>query len=139
MVLTRSGMYHWKHELCFYGWVRGKPCPWYGDRSQVSVWEIGESRQDRVHPTQKPLELFARPIRNHTQPGEIAYEPFCGSGSQMIACQQLERRCFAMEIEPRYVDAAVSRWQRFTGQPAISDDGRTFQPAEQEPEQEPGG
>jgi DNA modification methylase len=109
MVLTRSGMYHWKHELCFYGWIRGKPCEWYGDKSQVSVWEIGESLQGRLHPTQKPVELFARPIQNHTRPREVVYEPFSGSGSQLLAAEQTGRICHAMELAPKFVAVALER------------------------------
>lgn len=118
MVLTRSGQYHWRHELAFYGWIRGKPCPWLGDKSQTSVWEIGESQQGRQHPTQKPVELFVRPIRNHTQEGDAIYEPFSGSGSQIIAAEQTRRRCLALELEPRYVQVAIDRWEQFTGQQA---------------------
>lgn len=109
MVLTRSGMYHWKHELCFYGWIRGKPCDWLGDKSQVSVWELGESSQGRLHPTQKPVELFTRPIKNHTLRGDVIYEPFAGSGSQFIAAEQEGRVCYGMEIEPKYCAVTLER------------------------------
>jgi len=118
MVLTRSGMYHWKHELCFYGWIRGKQPAWHGDKSQVSVWEIGEKIQGRVHPTQKPVELFARPMLNHTLRGELVYEPFSGSGSQLSCAEQLGRRCYAMEISPHYCDVAVQRWETLAGKKA---------------------
>ena len=127
MVLTRSGMYHWKHELCFYGWIRGKPCLWLGDKSQVSVWEVGEKQQGRVHPTQKPVELFARPILNHLRAGEICYEPFAGSGSQIVAAEQLNRRCYAIELEPKYVDVCCKRWANATGKPPVLESsGKTF-------------
>ena len=115
MVLTRSGMYHWKHELCFYGWIRGNPCAWLGNKSQVSVWELGESQSGRNHPTQKPVALFDAPILNHTRKGDIVYEPFAGSGSQFIAAHQLSRKCYGLEIEPKYCDVIVSRWEKFTG------------------------
>ncbi len=110
LILGR-GDYHWRHELCFYGWVRGKRCRWLRGRDQNTVWEIGR-QNDNVHPTQKPLALFEVPILNHLRPGEIAYEPFSGSGSQLVAAQQLGRRCFAIEIEPRYVDVSVLRLMR---------------------------
>lgn len=119
MVLTRSGQYHWKHELCFYGWIRGTPCHWYGNKSQVSVWEIGESQRGRQHPTQKPVALFLPPIHNHTQPGDAVYEPFSGSGSQFIAAEQTDRRCIGIELEPRYVQVAIDRWEAFTGKKAV--------------------
>jgi DNA modification methylase len=114
LILTRSGMYHWKHELCFYGWITGKRCPWYGDKSQVSVWEVGYDDRGE-HPTQKPVELFRRPILNHTKKGEACYEPFAGSGSQFIAAEDLGRKCFGLEISPRWCDAIVERWQDHTG------------------------
>ena len=71
-----------------------------------------------LHPTQKPVEVFARPIRYHTLPGEICLEPFSGSGSQIIAAERLGRRCFAIELAPAYVDVAVERWEKFTGKKA---------------------
>ena len=105
------GEYHWKHELCFYGWRRGNRPDFYGERNQTTVWEINyaEGRNDREHPTQKPIELFDRPILNHTKANEIAYEPFAGSGSQFIAAHRLNRRCFGCEIEPRYADVILRR------------------------------
>lgn len=108
-VLTRSGMYHWQHEPCLYGWRQGHMPPWYGDKSQSTVW-MGERDDDRnLHPTQKPLFLWLRPLLNHTQPGEIAYEPFSGSGGQILACEQLGRLCYAMELSPGYVAVALER------------------------------
>jgi DNA modification methylase len=127
MVLTRSGMYHWRHELCFYGWRRGNKPEWYGSKGQTSVWDdmAKESKAGRNHPTQKPVELFERPIGNHALPGEVIYEPFSGSGSQIIAAEKTDRECRAMEIDARYIDAAIIRWQSFTGQQATLN-GKTF-------------
>lgn len=115
------GDYHWRHELCFYGWVKGKRPPFYGERNQTTIWEVGREN-DKIHPTQKPVELFAIPMRNHTRSGEVVYEPFSGSGSQLIAAEQLGRRCYAMELEPKYVDVAVARWEKFTGRKAVRAD-----------------
>lgn len=121
------GDYHWRHELCFYGWHEGHRAKWLGDRSQTTVWEVGREN-DHIHPTQKPCELFERPMRFHTVPGDVCAEPFSGSGTQFIAAEKTGRRCFGMEIEPRYVDVIVRRWQTFTGQSAtLSGDGRTFE------------
>ena len=126
LVLTRSGQYHWRHELCFYGWVRGHPCPWYGDKSQTSVWEVSHG-EERGHPTQKPVELFTRPMLNHTKPGEACYEPFSGSGSQFIAAEHLGRVCYGLEIEPRYCDVALERWMNLTGKsPVREGDGAEY-------------
>lgn len=116
--LTRSGMYHWKHEPCFYGWVRGHQPPWYGPKNQTSVWEVGRDT-GTVHPTQKPVDIWAPGLQNHTKPGQIAYEPFSGSGSQIIAAERAGRRCYAMELAEPYVDVAVRRWQEYTGKKAI--------------------
>lgn len=118
-VLTRSGMYHWSHEPAFYGWVKGEQPEWYGPKNQSSVWEVGRDTDRGYHPTQKPIELFEIPMRNHTRVGDVCYEPFSGSGSQLIAGEHLSRRVFAMEIEPRYVDAAIRRWQKATGKTAM--------------------
>ena len=120
-VMTRSH-FLWKHEPCFYGWRRGKqpskerrPPP-----AETTIWEIGQAgEQDGIHPTQKPRDIFRRPIGWHTRPGELVYEPFSGSGTQIIAAEELGRRCFAMELSPGFVDAAVLRWQKATGKDAI--------------------
>jgi DNA modification methylase len=122
VLLLGRGDYHWKHELCFYGWVRGNRPPFYGPRNQTTVWEIAGVKQgeraDMNHPTPKPVALWMQPIDNHTKPGEVMYEPFSGSGSQIIAAEQTGRRCYAMELSPNYVDVAVRRWQQFTGKRA---------------------
>lgn len=117
-VLTRSGMYHWRHELCFYGWVRGNMPPWFGEKNQTSIIMAGRDEDSGQHPTQKPVVLFEIPMQNHVEKGGVCYEPFCGSGSQIIAAERLGRRCNALEIEPRWVDVAVERWQSFTGKKA---------------------
>lgn len=133
-VLTRSGMYHWRHELCFYGWRRGHMPAWHGNKSQTSVWDdLRHEGGDHEHPTQKPIELFERPILNHTKRGDAIYEPFAGSGSQIIAAEMTGRACHAIEIEPRYVDVGCRRWMAFTGQSAtLEADGRTFAAIEAE-------
>lgn len=116
------GDYHWKHELCFYGWQRGHRAPFYGQRNQDTVWLLAEGggtiRKDQHHPTQKPVELFVRPIENHTRPDEPIYEPFAGSGSQFIAAEQTQRHCLGIEIEPGYCQVIIDRWEAFTGQQA---------------------
>ncbi len=119
------GDYHIKHELCFYGWRRGHRPEFYGARNQDTVWAIGQdvSNSKKQHPTQKPVELFARPIRNHTKEGEIVYEPFSGSGSQFIAAEQLGRRCYGLELSPAYCDVIVERWENLTGGKATRQKG----------------
>jgi len=127
-VLTRSH-YLWKHEPCFMGWVRPHRPPKVADETLASTWVIpslnGEERPD--HPTPKPLECFAIPMRQHVARGGLCYEPFSGSGSQIMAGEATGRRVFAMEISPAYVDVAVERWQAETRRDAILDgDGRSF-------------
>ena len=128
-VLTRS-RYLWKHEPCLMGWIKGNMPP-KADGAQFlsSVWDIhglsGEERPD--HPTPKPLDCFAIPMRQHAEPGGLCYEPFSGSGSQIMAGESVGRRVYALEISPVYVDVAVERWQNATGKSAVLDnDGRTF-------------
>lgn len=87
---------------------------------ETTVWDIPKPRKSETgHSTQKPVECMARPVRNNSKRGELVYEPFSGSGTTIIACQQLGRRCLAMELSPAYVDIAVRRWQNFTGRPAV--------------------
>ena len=86
----------------------------------TDVWELdwdGKKRQpgDIEHPTVKPVEVFAIPMRVHTTPGDICYEPFSGGGTQIIAAEKLSRKCYAMELEPFFVDVAVKRWEQWTG------------------------
>ena len=111
--------YMWQHEPCFYGWRQGKQPRRRPPTTGTTVWHVSQlGEHDGAHLTQKPAELFRRPIESHTRPGEICYEPFLGSGTQLIAAHQLARRCFAMELEPAYVDVAVARWAAFTGEAA---------------------
>ena len=114
-VLTHS-FFLWQHEPCFVGWVQSK-MPKRKPPSDVStVWNVDQRfEQMGVHPTQKPVELFIRPIEYHTEPGEIVYEPFSGSGTQIIAAERTGRVCYAIEQEPAYIDVAVARWEAFTG------------------------
>lgn len=128
LVLSR-GDYHWQHEPCWYA-VREKATGhWTGDRKQTTVWNIASRDQDAatIHGTQKPVECMRRPMVNNSSPGQAVYEPFSGSGTSIIAAETCGRQCFAMELDPAYVDVAVLRWQAFSGSTAILDgDGRTF-------------
>lgn len=90
----------------------------YGPRNQSTTWHVGRDDGKAVHPTQKPVALFEIPMQNHTLPSEVCYEPFSGSGSQLMAGERLGRRVFAMELSPRWVDVAVARWEAFTGRKA---------------------
>lgn len=116
-VLTRSD-FMWQHEPCLYGWRRGTrpPTSRRPPANEPTVWQLNNRARNDIHPTQKPVEIFGKPIAWHIPTGEIAYEPFSGSGSQLIAAHQLGRRCYAMEIAPQYVDVACRRWQEHVGQ-----------------------
>ncbi|MDX9859308.1 MAG: ParB N-terminal domain-containing protein [Rhodospirillales bacterium] len=119
-VLTRS-RYLWKHEPCLMGWIKGNLPPKVdGAEFRPSVWDIhgltGDERPD--HPTPKPLDCFAIPMRQHVERGGLCYEPFSGSGSQIMAGESTGRRVYAMEVSPAYVDVAVMRWQTATGKAA---------------------
>ena len=107
------GDYHWQHEPCWYAVRRGASANRTDDRSQSTLWQVAAREDDgHGHGTQKPVEVMARPIRNHE--GDV-YEPFAGSGTTLIAAEQLGRRCAAIEIEPAYCDVVVTRWERLTG------------------------
>jgi DNA modification methylase len=103
-----------------------------GGRSEAE-WQIASRGQDAetVHGTQKPVECMRRPIENNSSPGQAVYEPFCGSGTTLVAAEMTGRTCHAIELSPAYVDAAVARWQAFTGQRAVREgDGFPFPTAE---------
>ena len=123
--------WHFRHEPCMMGWVKGSQPEHDGKLEFNSVWELGWGDKARIvgnaHPTQKPVEIFARPMRKHTRPGDICFEPFSGSGSQIIAAEQLQRRCRAIEIAPAFVDVAIRRWEKATGKKAVVErTGATF-------------
>jgi DNA modification methylase len=138
--------YRWKHEPILYCSVEGKKVPFYGDRKQVTewatkptdaellrvarqaleeekregttVWKLSRE-QGYLHPTQKPLELIEIALKNSTQKGDKVLDLFGGSGSTLMACQQMERINFTMELDPKYVDVVKARWEKFTGLEAI--------------------
>ena len=110
------GDYREQHEAMLYGWI-GDGHRRVRDRTQTSVWQI-DREGDYQHPTQKPVALISRALRNSTVRGECVLDPFIGSGTTLIACEQLGRRCFAMEIEPKYCDVVVERWETYTGKKA---------------------
>src|SRR5436305_24139 len=121
------GDYHWQHEPCWYA-VRTKG-NWTGDRKQTNLWPIPSGGQDTetIHGTQKPVECMRRPMLNNSSPGQAIYEPFLGCGTTLIAAQTAGRVCFAIELDPLYVDVGIRRWRAFTGEQAtLLADGRTF-------------
>lgn len=117
LVLGRQD-YQWKHEPCLYGWKEGTH-NWYGDRKQTTVIDMDRPTASRLHPTMKPIELFAYLIQNSTQKGDAVFDSFGGSGTSIMACEELKRKCYTMELDPRYVDVIIDRWETFTGQKAV--------------------
>jgi DNA modification methylase len=126
MVFGRQD-YHWKHEPILYGWKPTAAHNWYTDRTQTTVWNFDRPMRSEEHPTMKPVALIEYPITNSSQTGEIVLDFFGGSGSTMIACEKHSRRARVMELDPKYVDVSVRRWQTFSGGTAtLEADGRTF-------------
>lgn len=118
LVMGRSD-YHYRHEPILYGWAPGAPHFFVEDRSQDSCWEIPRPKASKAHPTTKPVELFTRMVRNSSRHGELVYDPFAGSGTLLLACEAEGRRARAMEIDPRYCDVIVARWEAHTGREAV--------------------
>jgi DNA modification methylase len=121
------GHYHWQHEPCWYAVRKGGSAKWCGDRKQSTIWQIANMHRTQgnvddgktIHSTQKPVECMARPIRNHGEKDDDVYDPFLGSGTTLIAAEQLGRKCYGMEISPQYCDVIVKRWENLTGEKAV--------------------
>lgn len=120
--------YHEQKEPCWYAVRKGKTGHWIGDRKQTTLWQIPKPQKSETgHSTQKPIECMKRPIENNSSPGQAVYEPFSGSGTTIIAAEMTGRCCYAIELNPAYVDVAVTRWQDFTGQTAtLESTGQSF-------------
>jgi len=109
--------YQSQHEPCLYGWVCGEAHRFYGDRKQVSIWEFDKQRIDG-HTTPKPVDLIGRALQNSSRANEVVLDLFLGSGSTLIAAEKTGRKCYGMELDPKYCDVVVKRWEAFTGQKA---------------------
>ena len=134
-VLSR-GAYHWQHEPAYFCVRKGARSHWQGDRTQSTVWPVatlnpfGGKNPEEIatgHCAQKPIELLRRPMLNHTERGDAVYDPFLGSGGSLVAAELTGRVCCGLEIEAKYVDVIVCRWQQLTGRSAtLDEDGRSF-------------
>ena len=111
--------YQRQYEPILYGWPEGRERHWCGDRDQGDVWQIKKPAKNDLHPTMKPVELVERAIRNSSRPGDVVLDPFGGSGTTLIAAEKSGRVARLMELDPKYVDVAVRRWQKFTGKQAV--------------------
>lgn len=119
--------YHWKHEPCLYGWKEGAAHFWAADRKQTTVLEFDKPARNGEHPTMKPVELFEYQMLNNTKKGDIVLDTFGGSGTTIIAAEKNGRRGYLMELDQKYCDVIINRWQNFTGKQAILEaTGQTF-------------
>jgi DNA modification methylase len=117
------GRYKFQHEPLFYCHVSGQKDAWYGDKSQSTLWQEKKPAANRLHPTMKPVELIERALTNSTKAGDIVLDCFGGSGSTLIACERLNRKARLLELDPRYADVIIRRWQEFTGRLAVHETG----------------
>jgi DNA modification methylase len=121
------GNYSYNHDPCFYAVRKGKDAHWQGARDQPTVWDIKHLASDTNHGAQKPVECMKRPIENNSSIGQAVFDPFCGSGTTIIAGEMTGRSIHAIELSPAYVETSIIRWQNFTGQSAtLEETGETF-------------
>ena len=120
LVLGRSP-YQWQHEPCLFGWKKGGKHLWYSDRKQTTIWEYDRPKASKDHPTMKPIALMAYPIKNSTMTNCIVLDPFLGSGSTLIACEETGRICYGVELDEKFMDVIVKRYIEQVG----SSDGVT--------------
>ena len=122
------GRYKFQHEPIFYAHVANQKDPWYGDKSQSTLWEEKKPAANRIHPTAKPVELVERALVNSSKAGDIVVDLFGGSGSTLIGCERRGRKARLMELDAKYVDCIVRRWLQYTGHQATLDaDGQPFE------------
>ena len=128
LVLGRSP-YQWQHEPCLYGWEKKGKHQWYSDRKQTTIWEFDKPKKNGDHPTMKPIPLIAYPIKNSSMSNCIVLDPFGGSGSTLIACEQLGRICHTIELDEKYCDVIVKRYIEQVGSAdmvSVIRDGKTI-------------
>lgn len=118
MVMGRQD-YQWQHEPCLYGWKEGASHNWYSDRKQTTILSYAKPTRNGEHPTMKPVPLFAYLMCNSSRPGDIVLDSFGGSGTTMIAAEQMDRSARLMELDPHYCDVIIARWEKLTGNKAV--------------------
>lgn len=134
LVLGRSP-YQWQHEPCLYGWKKSGKHQWYADRKQTTIWEFEKTKKNTDHPTMKPIPLLAYPIQNSSMSNTLVLDPFGGSGSTLIACEQTDRDCYTIELDEKYCDVIVKRYIEQVGSADgvyVERDGKTYTFAELE-------
>lgn len=119
--------YHWKHEPCLYGWKDGASHYWGNDRAQTTILEFDRPTKSVEHPTMKPVQLFAYQICNSSKKNDVVLDLFAGSGTTIIACEQTQRNARCVELDPKFCDVIIKRWETLTGEKAVlinGNDGR---------------
>jgi site-specific DNA-methyltransferase (adenine-specific) len=119
--------YHWKHEPCLYGWKEGAAHNWYADRKQTTVLEFNRPSRNGEHPTMKPVELISYQIKNSSKKNDIVADGFLGSGTTMVAAHQLNRKCYGMELDPKYCQVIIDRMQKLDPNLNIKVNGRPYE------------
>lgn len=122
MVLSRQD-YHWKHELCLYGWKDGAAHLWNADRTQTTILNFDRPSRSESHPTMKPVDLLVYQMTNNTKGEDIVLDTFLGSGSTLIAAEKTGRTCYGIELDPKYVDVVVQRYVDYTGNKSVIKNG----------------
>lgn len=125
--------YQWQHEPCLFGWKRNGKHQWYADRKQTTIWEFEKSKKNSEHPTMKPIPLLCYPIMNSSMSNTLVLDPFGGSGSTLIACEQTDRSCNTIELDPKFCDVIVNRYIEQIGtneNVSVLRDGKTYQYSE---------
>ena len=117
MVMGRQD-YQWRHEPCLYGWKDGAAHKWYAGREETTCLFFDRPNRNLEHPTMKPIKLFSYLISNSTKEADKVIDLFGGSGTTLIACEELKRDCYMMEIDPHYCDVIIKRWEDYTGKKA---------------------
>ena len=128
LVLGRSP-YQWQHEPCLYGWKKSGKHQWYADRKQTTIWEFEKTKKNTDHPTMKPIPLLAYPIQNSSMSNTLVLDPFGGSGSTLISCEQTDRDCYTIELDEKYCDVIVKRYIEQVGSAdgvSVERDGKTY-------------
>lgn len=138
MVMGRQD-YQWRHEPILYGWKAGASHLWASDRKQTTILQFDKPQRSKEHPTMKPVALFDYMIRNNTKGGDIVLDLFGGSGTTIMACEQNKRVACVSELDPRYADVIVQRWQEYTGKQAVRQDGVSYNDAKKAKEAEDAG
>ena len=119
--------YHWQHEPILYGWKPGASHRWFTDRKQTTVWNFDRPTRSTDHPTMKPVDLISYPILNSSRNGDVVLDSFAGAGSTLIACAKHGREARLLEIDPKYCDVIIRRWQEWSGEKAYNEEGQSFE------------